>query len=113
MSKGARFRSIRRMIRLDKENEELVKIPAMVKSRKFKLIRNKETDKLEKKFPLVKHSFKKQIINKNKVGYRKIKKQFFNPIAFNKAFGETAKQTEKKYYETLNYKEDFKKEKNR
>ncbi len=110
MAKGAKFRSIRRMIRLDPENNELIEIPAMVKSGKFELVRNKETGKLERKHPLVKHPFKKQVINKNKVGYRKVKKQFSCSDSFHKAFGGTAKETEREYYE-LN--RGLKKEKNK
>ena len=86
MAKGAKLRSIRRMIRLDLSRSDIVKHPS--------LVRNKKTNKLEKSTV----PFQKTIINQNKIGYRKIKKQFGSSEAFKKAFGETPKQVEKKIY---------------
>lgn len=101
MSKGAKLRSIRRMIRLDLTRYDIIEEPAFAKAGKFKLVRNKETGKLQREFPLVKDG-KKQIINQNKIGYRKIKKQFLSSENFNKAFGGSPKFTERSFYDKLN-----------
>lgn len=97
MSKGAKMRSIRRMIRLDINRRDFVEEPALMKSGKYKLVRDTTTGKLKREFPLVK-GFKKQIINQNKIGYRKVKKQFSSSSNFKKAFGGTPKQVERQFY---------------
>ena len=101
MAKGAKFRSIRRMIRLDLKRSDIIEQPSLMKTGKFELIKNGATGQLERKFPLV-QGHKKQIINQNKIGYRKVKKQFSEAENFSKAFGTNAKSVEKTFYEKLN-----------
>ena len=101
MAKGAKLRSIRRIIRLDLDRSDIVEQPVLMKTGKFNLIRDKESGKIVREFPLV-QGFKKQIINQNKIGYRKVKKQFSSAESFRKAFGGTPRQTEANYYDKLN-----------
>ncbi len=101
MAKGAKLRSIRRMIRLDLTRSDIIKQPQLMSTGKFNLIKDKETGKLKSEHPLV-QGHKQKIINQNKIGYRKIKKQFSTSDGFQKAFGGTPVQIEKQYYEKLN-----------